>query len=65
MALDGLQIEGEAWNRTIVSFDPVSLKFAQRGVVAGFGIESGGISAIDVASQTLFWIGMKAPYVPK
>ena len=61
----GLQIEGEAWNRTIVSFDPQTLEFVQRGVVSGFGIESGGISAIDVASQTLYWIGMKAPYVPK
>jgi hypothetical protein len=61
----GLAISGQAWNRSIVSFDPVSLQYAQRGQVPAFGIESGGISAINVAAQTMYWIGMKAPYVPK
>jgi hypothetical protein len=61
----GLAISGQAWNRSIVSFDPVSLEYQQRGQVPAFGIESGGISAINVAAQTMYWIGMKAPYVPK
>lgn len=59
----GLAIEGQAWNRSIVSFDPVTLAYEQRGIVPGYGIESGGISAINVAARTLYWIGMAAPYV--
>ena len=59
----GLDIEGQAWNRSIASFDPVALTYSQRGVVPGYGIESGGISAINVAAGSIYWIGMQAPYV--
>ena len=59
-----LHIVGEAWNRSIAVLDPVTLAISEIGVVAGFGIESGGIGTVDAAAQSLWWIGMQTPYVP-
>lgn len=59
-----LHITGDSWSRSLSRMDPVSLVIKEVGLVSGFGIESGGIGTIDAAAQTLFWIGMKAPYVP-
>ena len=44
--------------------DPDTLAVSLVGQVHGFGIDGGSLSAIDAATQTLFWIGMKQPYVP-
>jgi hypothetical protein len=59
-----LHIVGEGFNRSVSSMDPATLDITEIGVVPGFGIESGGIGTVDSAAQTLFWIGMAAPYVP-
>lgn len=55
----GLDINGNAWNRTLVSMDPNTLAVTTVGVITGYGIESGGIAAIDVADRSLYWIGQQ------
>lgn len=59
----GLHIVGNDWNRSIVVMDPATLEITEVGQVPGFGIESGGIGTVDVAGDSLWWIGMQAPYV--
>jgi len=59
-----LHIVGQGFNRSISVMDPATLAIREIGIVAGYGIESGGIGTVDAAAQTLFWIGMAAPYVP-
>lgn len=59
-----LHIVGEGFNRSISVMDPATLAISEIGIVPGFGIESGGIGTVDASAQTLYWIGMAAPYVP-
>jgi hypothetical protein len=60
----GLHIDGNAWNRSIAVMDPATLEITEIGQVPGFGIESGGIGTVDVAGNSLWWIGMQSPYTP-
>lgn len=43
--------------RTVVRLNPVSQTYTTVGVVPGWLMESGGESALDAASRTLYWIG--------
>ena len=60
----GLHIVGGGWTRSIVRLDPTTLAITELGLVTDYGIESGGIGTVDAAAHSLWWIGMKAPYVP-
>lgn len=60
----GLHIAGAGWNRSIAVLDPATLAIREIGVVDAWGIESGGISALSAAADSLYWIGMAAPYAP-
>lgn len=55
----GIAVSGNAWNRTLVALHPTDMTITTVGVIAGYGIESGGIAALNVAARSLYWIGQQ------
>lgn len=52
------------FNRTVVKMVPATLAVSTVAQVADYGIDGGSLSTLDVKTQSLYWIGMKQPYVP-
>lgn len=55
-----------AFNRTVTALEPQTLALTVRGIVAGFGVELGSISAVadSAPGGSVFWLGFRAPFVP-
>jgi hypothetical protein len=60
----GIEPSGSTFKRTIVALHPTNMTISVVGDVTDYGIESGGIAAINVASHSLYWIGQKTGAAP-
>lgn len=53
----GFQSSGSKFNRTLVTLDASTMKIDIVGVIKGFAMQAEGTLALNLTSQTIFWVG--------